>query len=84
MLAIGAVPSYLYAMQKTQIESNPTAKILRKVRIEAELSVRGLANLIGISHTHLLRIESGERALTPEISKRHAQAIANLARGKSA
>jgi len=52
-----------------------TGSMIRKARIEAELSVRSLANLIGISHTHLTRIENGERALTPDLSKRHAKAL---------
>jgi len=61
-------------MNKTG-ESQITGKTIRRARIEAELSVRSLANLIGISHTHLTRIENGERALTPDLSKRHAKAL---------
>jgi transcriptional regulator with XRE-family HTH domain len=65
------------------IAENRNGEIIRKARQDCKLSVRAMANLIGISHTHLTRIENGERPLTPELSNRHAVALAKHLRGES-
>jgi len=36
-----------------------------------------MAERVGCSHQHLARVESGERALTPDLAAKVAQAIAD-------
>jgi transcriptional regulator with XRE-family HTH domain len=71
-------------MSNPSLADNRNGNVIRNARKEAQLSVRAMANLIGISHTHLTRIENGERPLTPELSKRHAQALIQHLKGEVA
>lgn len=49
-------------------------KILRILRERAGWSCKGLAKEVGLHHTHLLRVERGER----ELGKAAAQRIAGV------
>jgi DNA-binding LacI/PurR family transcriptional regulator len=50
------------------------------------MSVRGLASAAEVSHPHLLRVESGERAISPELLHKVLRAMADhlLRRGEAA
>lgn len=57
----------------------------RTIRAEREavgMSLRALAFEVGISHTHLVRIELGERNLTAELSKSLTHAMAKHLKNK--
>ncbi len=54
----------------------PDGRILRTLREGAGLSARAVAQAAGISHSHLLRIESGERTAAPETMRRLIHALA--------
>lgn len=41
------------------------------------MTLRTMADRVGCSHQHLARVESGERALTPELAAKVARAIAD-------
>ena len=41
------------------------------------MTLRTMAERVGCSHQHLARVESGERALTPDLAAKVAQAIAD-------
>lgn len=55
--------------------SGPT---LRMMRNEHRVSLRELAALVGISASHLSRVESGERPVSPSLVERVCDAIATL------
>ena len=41
------------------------------------MTLRTMAERVGCSHQHLARVESGERALTPDLAAKVAQVIAD-------
>jgi transcriptional regulator with XRE-family HTH domain len=62
-------------------EQNPNADrigpVLRAVREGAGMSRRSLATAAGVDHSHLSRVESGERTLSPELLVKVLQAVAD-------
>ena len=50
--------------------------VLRAVREGAGMSRRGLAKAADVDHTHLSRVETGERALSPDLLQKVLTAIA--------
>jgi transcriptional regulator with XRE-family HTH domain len=71
-------------------EQNPNVDrigpVLRALREGAGMSARGLAKAADVTHPHLLRVESGERAISPELLHKVLRAIADhlLRRGEAA
>jgi len=71
-------------------EPNPNESrigpVLRAVREGAGMSRRSLAAAASIDHSHLSRVESGERTMSPELLVKVLQAIADrlLHRGEAA
>jgi transcriptional regulator with XRE-family HTH domain len=65
---------------------NPIGPVLRAIREGSGMSVRGLAKAAGISHSHLLRVESGERDVSRGLELRLLSAVADrlLRRGEAA
>ena len=51
--------------------------VLRAMREGAGMSLRATASRVGCSHSHLARVEYGERALTADLTDRIARAIAD-------
>ena len=62
-------------------EPNPNGRrigpVLRGVREGAGFTLRGLASEVGVTHSHLLRVESGERDISPELLEKVLRAIAD-------
>jgi plasmid maintenance system antidote protein VapI len=54
-----------------------TGEVMRAMRDGVGMTIRGMASSVGCSHQHLARIESGQRALTPDLAAKVAQAIAD-------
>ncbi len=54
-----------------------TGEVLRGMRDGVGMTLRTMAERVGCSHQHLARIESGGRALTPDLAAKVAQAIAD-------
>lgn len=52
---------------------------IRELRLGAGISVRALAARAGMSHSHLVRIESGERQVPGATLARIVSALADLA-----
>lgn len=50
--------------------------VLREIRVTLGLSRRGLAKDAQVDHTHLSRVESGERTPSPESLEKVLRAIA--------
>lgn len=61
-----------------------TGKTIRTEREAVGMSLRALASEVGISHTHLVRIENGERNLTPHLAESLTYAMAKHLKGKVA
>jgi transcriptional regulator with XRE-family HTH domain len=59
-------------------EQQSAGRTFRMMREVHRLSLRELAALVGVSPSHLSRIESGERAAGPELTLRLCDVIANL------
>lgn len=55
-----------------------TGAQLQMMRVTHKLSQRQLAPLLGITHTHLSRIESGKRDLTDPMKRQVAVVLAQL------
>jgi transcriptional regulator with XRE-family HTH domain len=53
-------------------------KTLRMMREAHQVGLRELAGLVGISPSHLSRVESGERAASPDLMDRICTAVAEL------
>jgi len=64
-------------MPTTESPHNITGEVLRGMRAGVGMTLRSMADRVGCSHQHLARIESGERALTPALAAKVAQAIAD-------
>jgi len=54
-----------------------TGEVLRGMRDGVGMTLRTMAERVGCSHQHLARVESGERALTPDLAAKVARAIAD-------
>lgn len=71
-------------------ESNPNANrigpVLRAIRQGSGFTIRGLAREVNVTHSHLLRVEAGEREISPDLLLKVLAAIANrlLRRGDAA
>jgi transcriptional regulator with XRE-family HTH domain len=50
---------------------------LRAARVEAGISMRGMARRIGISYSHLSNVERGDRAATPAVVEAYRRALAD-------
>lgn len=61
-------------------DASPAAagRTLRMMREAHGVGVRDLAAMVGISPSHLSRVETGERAATPDLMNRICDAIADL------
>lgn len=59
-------------------------KTLRMMREAHGIGLRELAGLVGISPSHLSRVESGERAASAELMDRICTAVAELPARKAA
>jgi transcriptional regulator with XRE-family HTH domain len=64
-------------MQENAAAGTGSYGVLRGARDGLRMTLRELASRIGCSHQHLARIESGERAITPEFAARWSRAIAD-------
>lgn len=53
-------------------------KTLRMMRQSHRVGLRSMATIVGISPSHLSRIESGERPATEELTARICAALATL------
>lgn len=53
-------------------------RTLRMMRETHHIGLRELSGLVGISPSHLSRVESGERAAGPDLTDRICDVIANL------
>jgi len=58
----------------TELPHGVTGEVLRAMREDAGMSLRAMAWRIGCSHSHLARVEYGERALTGDMGHRISQA----------
>lgn len=56
--------------------NNHTGLALRTMRKGVGMTLRTMSERVGCCYQHLARIESGERALTPELGGRISRAIA--------
>ena len=65
---------------------DPLGPTLRALREGAEMSRRSLAKAAGVDHTHLSRVETGERDISPEVLLKVLTALASrlLHRGEAA
>jgi transcriptional regulator with XRE-family HTH domain len=66
-----------------QNESQPPGPVLagrtlRMIRNTHGTSLRTVAAMVGISASHLSRVESGERPATPDLMNRICEALATL------
>jgi transcriptional regulator with XRE-family HTH domain len=52
-----------------------TIQMMRKTH---GVTIQGLADLVGISRSHLSRIETGQRPATPDLTNRICAALASL------
>ena len=57
---------------------------LAALRTEAGMSQRQLAKVLGVPFSHLSRVESGERALTDNLYREAARAVARHISGSAA
>ena len=64
-------------MPTTEPPHTITGEVLRGMRDGVGMTLRTMADLVGCSHQHLARVESGERALTPDLAAKVARAIAD-------
>ena len=75
----GAAPRAYGTRMST--EQNPNGNrigpVLRALREGTGLSARKLAETVKVSHPHILRVESGERAISPELLHKVLTAIAD-------
>jgi len=53
-------------------------RTFRMMREAHRVTGRELAGIVGISPSHLSRVENGERAAGPELTERLCEVIANL------
>lgn len=53
-------------------------RTLRMMREHHRVSLRDLAGMVGVSASHLSRVESGERPATADLTERLCTAIASL------
>ena len=56
--------------------NNHTGLALRTMRKGVGMTLRTMSGRVGCCYQHLARIESGERALTPELGARISRTIA--------
>ena len=56
---------------------NQFGNTLRAARVAAGISLRGMADKVGVHYSHLARIESGERPATPDLVARIEDVIAS-------
>ena len=61
----------------TELPPDVTGAGLRAMREDAGMSLRAMAWRVGCSHSHLARIEYGERALTRDMGHRISRATAD-------
>lgn len=59
-------------------------RTLRMMRETHRVTLREMADLVGVSASHLSRIESGERPATADLTARLCDVIAALPTGKEA
>lgn len=57
--------------------ASPLGPVLRAIREGAEMSRRSLAKTAGVDHSHLSRVETGERDISPEMLLKVLTAIAS-------
>ena len=60
----------------TRAPDQAAGEVLRAMREGAGMSLRAMAWRVGCSHSHLARVEYGERALTRDMGHRISQATA--------
>jgi transcriptional regulator with XRE-family HTH domain len=53
-------------------------RTVRMIRQVHGVSLRSLARIVGISPSHLSRVEQGQRAVSPDLALRICQALAAL------
>ena len=71
-------------MSPTQSQHPNSGEVLREMRHQAGISRMAMAEMVGCTHGHLGRVESGERALTIDLADRIAQATADHLLGRPA
>jgi DNA-binding Xre family transcriptional regulator len=69
--------------KQSQNESQPPGPVLagrtlRMIRNTHGVGLRQVAKMVGISASHLSRVESGERPATPDLMNRICDALATL------
>lgn len=53
-------------------------RVIRLLRQHHQVSLRSLASTVGVSPSHLSRVENGERDMTPDLYRRVCAALAGL------
>jgi transcriptional regulator with XRE-family HTH domain len=71
----GAVILQFVPMARSAIGAEPLPNRVREWREKRELTLKALAPLVGIHHTHLGKIETGVRELTKPVMERLAAAL---------
>ena len=62
-----ATASYAQAQRAARDAGNEARELLRRTRLENNVSLETLASMAGMSVPHLSNLERGTRTLTPEV-----------------
>lgn len=52
--------------------------LLRQLRLRQKVSLRGISQRMGLSHTYIYELECGRKAWTPELARRYRSALSVL------
>jgi DNA-binding XRE family transcriptional regulator len=79
LLSLGCRPLECISISSLSMTNNDLAKhfgnIIRKLRVEAELSQESFAQLCGLHRTYVGAVERGEKNVTLETAKKIADAL---------